>query len=237
MQQEKDSEILNNIVGIIPARGGSKSLPRKNIKLLAGKPLIAYTIEAALQSKKLNRVIVSTDDEEIADISRKYGAEVIMRPQDLAEDASPTEPAIKHVVSVLESDGYKPDIIVTLQPTSPFRTSNQIDDALDGIFFDDVDSIIGLKEVKEHPYKMKKIENNHVVPFLKIKLQSNRRQDMPQLYKENGAIYVTKYDFLMNRDKIIGGNVKPFLMSDETSIDIDTHLDFKIAECLLGDDK
>lgn len=235
MQSKKMNE--QNIVGIIPARGGSKGLPRKNIKILAGKPLIVYTIEAALHSKKLNRIIVSTEDKEIADVSREYGAEVIIRPQDLAKDTTPTEPVIKHVVSFLKSEGYKADIIVTLQPTSPFRTSNQIDDAINEICFDNVDSVIGLKEVKEHPYKMKKIENGHVVPFLKIYLQSNRRQDIPPLYKENGAIYITKYDFLMNEGKIIGGNMRPFLMSNETSIDIDTHLDFKIAECLLGDNK
>ena len=225
------------ILAIIPARGGSKGLPRKNILPLAGKPLIAYTIEAALRSKKLNRVIVSTNNEEILGVSHKYGAEVIMRPQDLAEDATPTEPVIKHAVSVLEAEGYKADIIVTLQPTSPFRTSIQIDDALKEIFSDDVDSVISLKEVTEHPYKMKMIKNGYIVPFLKIKLKSNRRQDMPTLYKENGAIYITKYDLIMNKDKIVGGNIKPFLMSDKTSIDIDTHLDLKIAECLLGDNK
>lgn len=205
--------------------------------LLDGKPLIAYTIEAALQSKKLSRVIVSTDDKEIADVSYKYGAEVVIRPQDLAEDITPTEPVICHVVSVLESEGYKANIIVTLQPTSPLRTSIQIDEALTVIFSNNVDSVIGLKEVKEHPHKMKKIENGYVVPFLKTKSQSNRRQDMPQLYKENGAVYVTKYDLLMSRKQIIGGNVKPFIMSDETSIDIDTLLDLKIAECLIGDSK
>ena len=225
------------ILAIIPARGGSKGLPRKNILPLAGKPLIAYTIEAALRSKKLNRVIVSTNNEEIGGVSHKYGAEVIMRPQDLAEDTTPTESVIKHAVSVLEAEGYKADIIVTLQPTSPFRTSIQIDDALNEIFSDDVDSVISLKEVTEHPYKMKMIENGYIVPFLKIKLKSNRRQDMPTLYKENGAIYITKYDLIMNKDKIVGGNIKPFLMSDKTSIDIDTHLDLKIAECLLGDNK
>lgn len=219
-----------NIIAIIPARGGSKGLPRKNVLPLAGKPLIVYTIEAALESKKLVRVIVSTDDEEIADISRKYGADVIMRPKELASDNTPTEPVIRHAINALKC---KVDIIVTLQPTSPFRLSSQIDDAISEIT-PDVDSVIGLKEVKEHPYKMKKIVNNQVLPFLNVKVQSNRRQDMPVLYKENGAIYVTKYDLLMNKNQIKGGIMKPFLMSEKTSIDIDTHLDFEIAEYLIG---
>ena len=219
-----------NIVGIIPARGNSRGLPHKHVLPLSGKPLIVHTINAAINSKKINRVIVSTDSQEIADISKEYGAEVIIRPQNLAMDTTPTEPVIKHAVSTIFPE---PDIIVTLQPTSPLRTAKHIDDALNEIFFDNVDSVISLKEVKEHPYKMKKIENDHVIPFLKQKLQSNRRQDLPTVYKENGAIYITKYNFFIKTGKIMGGNMKPFIMSEETSIDIDTYLDFKIAECLL----
>ena len=226
-----------NIIAIIPARGGSKGLPHKHVLPLANKPLIAYTIEAALQSKKINRVIVTTDDKQIADISRNYGSEVIIRSHDLSNDSTPTEPVIKHVVNLLDTSNYKPDIIVTLQPTSPLRTPQQIDDALSIILSNNVDSVIGLKEVKEHPYKMKKIENNYVIPFLQIKLRNNRRQDMPVLYKENGAIYITKYDLLMNENKLIGEYVKPFIMSDETSIDIDTLLDFKVVECLMESKK
>ena len=221
------------IICVIPARGGSKGLPRKNIMLLAGVPLIAYTIKSAHDSKLIDRVIVSTEDAEIAAISKEYGAEVIIRPEILAEDTTPTEPVIIHAVSVLESEGYRPNFIVTLQPTSPFKTSDQIDTAIKTILSGDFDSLIGLKEVKEHPYKMKKIEGGYVIPFIDKNVESNRRQDMPVIYKENGAIYISKYDILMKKGRIMGEKIKPFIMSEDTSLDIDTHLDFKIAECMM----
>lgn len=221
------------IICIIPARGGSKGLPGKNIKLLAGKPLIYYTIKPALDSKFVDRVIVSTEDEEIASVSRRYGAEVVRRPPDLAEDATPTEPVIVQAVLELEKEGYIPDVIVTLQATSPLRTSQQLDEAINIFLSEDADSLISLKEVKEHPFKMKKIENNYVVPFMDTGCKSNRRQDMPVIYKENGAIYISDYDTLVGQGRIKGDRIKPFIMSEETSVDIDTMLDFEIAECLI----
>jgi CMP-N-acetylneuraminic acid synthetase len=222
-----------NIICIIPARGGSKGVPKKNIRSIKGEPLISYTIRSAIKSKLLDKVIVSTEDDEIAAISKQYGAEIINRPIKLSEDETPTEPVIIHAVSVLECEGYKPDIIVTLQPTSPLRTANQIDEAVGKIMSEDVDSVISLKEVREHPYKMKRIEGDRVVPFLSLNLKSNRRQDMPILYKENGAIYVTKYELLMEKQRIIGDEAIPYIMCEKTSLDIDTELDFQLAECLL----
>lgn len=233
MKPYKEETHNTKIICIIPARGGSKGVLKKNIKLIKGEPLISYTIKSAIQSKMLDKIIVSTEDEEIASISKHYGAEIINRPEKLSEDATPTEPVIIHAVSVLESEGYKPDIVVTLQPTSPLRNANQIDEAICKIFSEDGDSVISLKEVREHPYKMKRIERGRVVPFLSLNLKSNRRQDMPVLYKENGAIYVTKYKLLTEKQRIIGKEAIPYIMCEKTSLDIDTELDFQIAECLL----
>ena len=155
-----------NILAIIPARGGSKGIPRKNIKLLAGKPLIAYSIEAAIKSEFVNRVIVSTDDDEIEQISIKYGAEVIIRPKKLAEDDSPTIDGIIHALNILEKTGYLPDIVVLLQPTSPLRTQDDVDNAI--IYYlknkDKYDSLISICEFDHSPYWSLKVDNGNLKP-------------------------------------------------------------------------
>jgi len=184
-----------NIVAIIPARGGSKRLPRKNIKLLAGKPLIAYVIRTALLSKSLNKVIVSTEDSEIKDIARQYGAEVIKRPKALAKDSSTTIDVIFHAISVLEKRGEKPDVVVCLQPTSPLQAPEDIDNAI-GLFLDsNYASVISVCDGVA-----------------------------------NGAIYVSTPKILNRTKSFYTGNVLPYRMSFERSVDIDTEEDFKLAE-------
>lgn len=226
---------MSKILSIITARGGSKGIPRKNIKMLAGKPLIAWTIEAALQSHVLNRVIVSTDDEEIAEISKKWKAEVpFLRPCDLAKDDSPTLPVLQHALSWLRSsEGYIPEVIVTLQPTSPLRRAEHIDQAIALLQKTRADSMVSVCLTEHSPYWMKRLEEDRVFPFLDGKKEYQRRQDLPPVYRINGAIYATRYEILMKENRILGEDTRALVMDRESSIDIDTPLDFKMAELIL----
>lgn len=225
------------IVAIIPARGGSKSIPYKNIKKLAGKPLIAYTIEEAIKSKTLDRVIVSTDDDRIAKVSRKYGAEVpFKRPAKLAKDTSHTPPVIKHAIKYLENkEKYKVDLVVTLQPTSPFRKAKDIDDAIEKIIKTNADSVVSICEADYPPYWMKKIKGDKVYSFVKSKIDYHllERQQLPKTYKLNGAVYVTKRDLIMKKNKIIDGDVRAIIMDPIRSIDVDSITDFLLAEVIM----
>ena len=230
---------MAKILGVITARGGSKSVPRKNIRPLAGKPLIAWTIETALQSCSLDRVIVSTDDGEIAEISREWKAEVpFLRPAELAQDDTPTLPVLQHVVSSLESsEGYVPEVIVTLQPTSPLRTTEHIDEAVSLLQKTGADSVVSVCLTEHSPYWMKRLEGGRAYPFLNGQFDNTRRQDLPPAYRVNGAIYATRYHVLMKENQILGKDTRAIVMDAESSIDIDTWLDFKIAETLLKERK
>src|SRR3989344_4589046 len=185
-------------ISIIPARGGSKSLPRKNIKKLLGKPLIAYTIEAAKKAKKLGRIFVSTEDKEIAKVAKKYGAEVIDRPIELAADDTPTYKVLQHAVRKIGNV----ETVVTLQPTSPIRDPKDIDRAIE--MLKDNDSVASVCEIDYHPYWTKKIESGLLVPFVASDKEYYRRQDMPKAYRLNGAIYVTKSNVIMEKNSIFG---------------------------------
>lgn len=227
------------ILAIIPARGGSKGILRKNIKMLAGKPLIAYTIESALQATTLDRVIVSTDDDEIAEISHKFGAEVMMRPPELAEDKTPTLPVLQDVVARLKSEGYLPDAVMTLQPTSPLRTASHINEAV-AMFVNDprADSLVSCIEVPHifHPQSvMKENDNGYMVPYMGEK-QPTRRQEKPTVFARNGAaIYITRTATLS--DYIFGGNLLAYMMDVQSSIDIDEIADFIKVEQFLDHSK
>jgi N-acylneuraminate cytidylyltransferase/CMP-N,N'-diacetyllegionaminic acid synthase len=229
---------MNNIcLGIIPARGGSKSIPHKNIREVGGKPLIAWTIEVALKSEKLDRVIVSTDDEEIALISQQWGVKVpFMRPPELARDDTPTLPVLRHAVSSLEAaESYVPDVIVVLQPTSPLRRTEHIDQAVELLLQTRADSVVSICHSKHSPYWMKRLEGNRVFPFLNDVREYTRRQDLPAVYRLNGAVYATRYGVLMKQNRILGDDTRALVMDSESSIDIDSYLDFRLAEILLAE--
>lgn len=223
------------VVGIIPARGGSKGVPRKNIRLLAGKPLIAYTIEAALAAKSLDRVIVSTDDEEIDRIAKEYGAEVpFPRPKQLAEGTTPDLPVFQHALKYLEeNENYKPDIIVHLRPTTPFKTGKLIDEAVDKLISTGADGIRTVCLVDYHPYWMKRLEDDRILPFMELDREYPRRQDLPPVYKANGVVDVTRRKFIMDEGRMLGDNVRAIFMELIPSLDIDTELDFLVAEKIL----
>jgi CMP-N-acetylneuraminic acid synthetase len=226
------------ILAVIPARGGSKGVPRKNIRPLGDKPLIAYTIETALAAQAfLHRVIVSTDDEEIAEVSRRYGVEVpFMRPAELGADKVRMVPVLQHAVRFIEEqDHICLDWILLLQPTTPFRAVEDIQAAIQLTQKGGCDSVISVVQVFEvHPILMKRIENDQLLPFSIEEKEGTRRQDyQPAAYMRNGAIYLTRRDVLMKTDSIWGKVIRPYVMPEERSVNIDSEMDFLIAEQIL----
>jgi N-acylneuraminate cytidylyltransferase/CMP-N,N'-diacetyllegionaminic acid synthase len=217
-------------------------VPGKNIKLLAGKPLIAWTVKAALQSPALDRVIVTTDSTAIAEIARNCGAEVpFLRPATLSADDTPGLAPILHAVNWLSDDhAYEPDAIVVLQPTSPFRPSSLIEQTVGLLVEQQFDAVLCLTPAKRHPYWMKTIVGGTVQPFLSLKDIPTRRQDLPAAYAISGSIYAWMRPALLRRSGPEASGATQFpdervgavVVDGAYSLDIDTELDFKIAECL-----
>ena len=229
---------LGRILAVIPARGGSKGVPRKNIRLVCGQPLIAYTIETALAARRLfHRVIVSTDDDEVASVAARCGAEVpFLRPAHLARDESPVIPMLQHAVDFIErQDGVLMDWVCLLQPTEPFRSVEDITSCLALGSAGECDSVISVVQVyATHPILMKRIERGRLVPFSIEEREGTRRQDyQPAAYMRNGAVYLTRRDVLMNRSSIWGSSIKPYVMPPDRSVSIDSELDLKLADLLM----
>ncbi len=214
------------VVAIIPARGGSKGIPRKNVKLLAGKPLISYPIAAALKAKNIDKVIVSTDDDEIAEAAKAAGAEIIRRPKILAGDSIPTLPVLIHAVKELEKRSYMPDIIVLLYATAPLVKAGYIDEGVDKIK-KGCDSVVSVCEDTRN-YKLWSSDGK---PLFKKRVN---RQKMYKIYRENGAFYIMTYDTLMKKKAITGKKTELVFMKPEESVDIDTQLDFILAEAIVN---
>ena len=226
------------ILGIIPARGGSKSMPRKNIKSLLGKPLIAWAIEALKESGVCDRVVVSTDDQEIADVAKKYGAEVpFMRPAELAQDTSPTLPVLQHAVKWLkENEAWEPDVIILTQATTPCVPAACIKDGFNLFLKSNADSVISLVEVPggySPHWQFNLKEGNEAELFVggPVKGVIRRRQDLPKTYIRNSAFYIFKTKLLFDEDPSFYGNdVCGFVMDAKYAVDIDTPEDWEIAE-------
>ena len=230
------------ILGIITARGGSKGIPGKNIKKLAGKPLIAYTIEAARTSGVFDRLIVSTDDEKIAEVARAYGCEVpFLRPAELAQDATSHIPVLQHAVSFLkEHENYASDFVMILQPTAPLRTAAHIREAAALLKTSGADSVVSVFEVPGHfhPRWQHTVDDANRLaiftgePFSQI---VRRRQDLPKTYTRNGAIYLFKTELLFDpvEPNFYGDHVAAYLMKPEESVNIDTMEDWNEAERIL----
>ena len=223
---------------IIPARGGSKGIPGKNLKPAAGKPLIAWTVETALAATLLDRVIVSTDSPEIADLARRYGAEVpFMRPAHLAQDDTPGIAPVLHAAQWLaDNEGYRPDMIMLLQPTSPLRIPEDIDRAIELIREKGADAIVSVTPVEAHPYWMKQIDGaGRMTDFIKLDQPFLRRQDLPEAYALNGAIYVVRRTVLLERETFFPENTYAYVMPAERSLDVDTTWDLYLADLVLTD--
>ena len=223
---------------IITARGGSKSIPKKNIALVGGKPLIAWTIQTALRSSALSRVIVSTDDKEIAEVARKWGAETpFLRPAELAQDNSPHIPVVVQAIQWLEShESAKPDFILLLQPTLPLRTTEDIDNAIQLMFEKDADCIVSICEASSHPYLTKRITpDGRLQDFVKTPEGYLSRQTLRSAYSLNGAIYLARRDVFINKQTFYTDNTYAYIMPPERSLDIDTPWDLYLADLILRD--
>ena len=215
-------------LAIIPARGGSKRLPRKNILDLCGKPLISWSIEAALKSKYISKVVVSSDDEEILNISSNFGADIIKRPYELANDTATTFDAIKHTIDNLE----KYDYIILLQPTSPLRNEKHIDEAIELLEEKQADAIVSVCEMDHSPLWSNTLpKDGNMNNFLRDEVLNKRSQDLEKYYRVNGAVYICKTDKLLeNKSFFLKDNIFAYIMDRKSSIDIDEEIDFLFAE-------
>ena len=225
------------VLAIVPARGGSKGVPRKNVRLLAGKPLIAYTIQAAQSAARVARLLVSTDDAGIAEVARQWGADVpFMRPAHLAVDHAAQVDVVIHALAEAERlDGVTYPYVILLQPTAPLRTSQDTDSSLDLLIKSGCDSVISYCRVeREHPYYMATIEDGHPRPVLDAPPGVTARQQYPPVYLRNGAIYAVRREVLLAQRSFYGTDVRAYVMPYERSVNIDTLFDFALAEFLLS---
>lgn len=234
---------MSNIVGIIPARGGSVGVPLKNIKKLNGRPLIEYTIKAALESQVLDRIIVSTDHKDIAEVSKNCGAEVpFVRPDDISEDVD-TEYVLQHAIKFMEDEGYDVDAVVLLQPTSPFRKPETIKKCVE-LYKNETssDSVVSVNNVEGfRPEWMMSINDNkkispYATPFTykgESVIRLAARQSFPDLYRMNGSVWVTSRDLIMNDCLVVGPNAYSVVTDDIEAVDIDTEVDFIISDSLM----
>jgi N-acylneuraminate cytidylyltransferase len=214
-------------IAFIPARGGSKRLPRKNLRSLGGYPLIAHSIAAAKSCARIDRCVVSTDDDEIAAVAEAYGATVIQRPKELATDVATTGSVAAHLLERLADEGVTPEVIVTLQPTCPLRPRSLIETALDLFAEGPVDSVVSVTRTSQ---KLGLIEDGWFVPTYPVGIRS---QDMRHAYFENGLIYVSRGDVVSRTGNLFGERVRPLIVEPlYAMVDIDTDLDFSIAEFL-----
>jgi len=225
------------IVAVIPARGGSKGIPLKNIAQLGKKSLIEHTISQALNSKLIDLIIVSSDNDSILKIAKKYakhGVKVEKRPKKLANDNSTTVSVLKHVLSDLNKTNIFPDFIITLQPTSPFRKNNLIDKAISKLIESKRDSLISISQANHSPFKMFKIEHNRLKKlFPQNKFNNLPRQKLPVIFRENGNIYITSPKLIKN-NRIIGTNPEFLILDQWQSVDIDEKFDLDIARILIN---
>ncbi|MFT9494662.1 cytidylyltransferase domain-containing protein [Anaerosolibacter sp.] len=223
------------IAAIIPARGGSKGIPKKNIKLLNGKPLISYSITEAQKSSYITDVYVSTDDQEIARISEAYGAKVpYLRPSNLSIDSSPTIDSILHMTEWLLTSGNKiPEYICVLQCTSPLTKASDIDGTIKKLIETGMDGAVSICEAEVNPYWTNVFKGDRLEYFIEEGKNITRRQDLPEIFRLNGAIYVVKTEVLLSERTLEPKNITGYVMSNESSIDIDTMQDFMLAEFLM----
>lgn len=236
MNQSPDGSSLR-VLGVIPARGGSKGVPRKNLKKLAGRPLLRYTAEAALAATRLSRVVLTTENEEIARIGRQCGLDVpFLRPDSLAQDETPMLPVIQHCVRTLEEAGDRYDAICLLQPTTPLRRAEDIDNCIRLLAESDADSVISMLPVplELNPHWVWFSDSNG---YLRIATGEDspipRRQDLPAAWHREGSIYVTRRDILIERNTLYGIRTIGYLMDPEKSVNIDTPEDWERAERMI----
>lgn len=225
-----------SIIAVVPARGGSKGVPRKNIRPLCGKPLIAYAIQAGLRSPSVDRVIVSTDDDEIAAVAVEYGAEVpFIRPAGLAGDEVPDKPVFVHALSWLEENGYMPDFVLNLRATTPLKSVGDIESVIEKWARTDCDCVRTVTRAKHHPYWMIRPVGDRCERFIReIDPDSYyQRQLLPAAYYFNGVVDGFSRESVMNGDTLFHGDMRFVEVPEERAVDIDTELDLKLCEFLM----
>ncbi|MGH7829466.1 MAG: cytidylyltransferase domain-containing protein [Candidatus Binatia bacterium] len=229
------------ILAVIPARGGSRRVPKKNIRLLAGKPLLAYTVEVALKTRCIDRMIVSTDDAEIARIAEEYGAEVpFLRPAELARDDTPDQPVLRHALECLkQKEGYEPDLVLNLRPTTPFKTPEIIEAVVRRCLETHADIVRTMSRVQSvhHPYWMYRVsEEGWASPFVEgIRVSDYyRSQLLPPVYRINGVVDAVKAGLVTNGSLLDNQKMAVVIVPEEVSVDTDTELDFALCEALIS---
>lgn len=222
-------------VAIVPARGGSKSVPRKNVRDLGGKPLLAWSIDVARAVPQVDRVIVSTDDEEIAAVARRFGAEAYPRPAELATDTALVLDAVRDLLDTLRAEGFEPRYGTLLEPTCPFRSVDDVRGCLDLLADDAVDSAATFVAAKLNPHRAWRVEGHTPVPYIEGADPWQPRQKLPAAYQLSGGVYAFRADRLTaDTPSILFGNAAAVVVPPERSIDIDDALDFALAEAVLA---
>lgn len=223
-----------DIVAIIPARGGSKGLPRKNLRVVGGMSLVAHAVRAGLESSRVDATYVSTEDKEIAAAALQYGARLITRPADLATDTAQNDSVLRHALQTIRDDGHAPKTLVLLQPTSPFRRASHVDAALELFEKSAAASVISICDADHHPGKAVRLEDGLIEPFTNDRDMEARRQDMTPVYRQNGAIYVTDVAYFLESNRLFRRPCQGYRMSRRESIDIDDEFDLQFAEFIAG---
>lgn len=229
------------VLGITAARGGSKGVPGKNIRLLHGVPMLAYTIREAKKSKKITRYVVSTDDDGIASVAREYGAEVQLRPERLAQDDTPMIDVIQYVIRQCEAEeGELYDAVADLRCTNPLKVVSDIDGAIEKLELTGADGVIGVNKLDDHhPARIKRVFQDRLIDFAWPEPKASLRQELqPDAFIRNGSMYIIIREALMNGVLIQGSdNLRPYYMPLERSINVDNELDLLLVEAILGRDR
>ncbi|PLX68537.1 MAG: CMP-N-acetlyneuraminic acid synthetase [Denitrovibrio sp.] len=223
------------VLGLVIARGGSKGLPGKNLLELGGKPLVCHSIDAGLNSEYIDDVVISTEDEAIADVARKCGCKVpFMRPDELATDSAKSIDVIKYALEALIEIGDIYDYFVLLQPTTPFRDASHIDDCLRMLSDKDADSVVSVTEAEHHTLWMNELpEDMCMKGFIRPEAENKNRQDLPKHYRINGGVYAVRCSYMLSTMKLYSDRSYAYLMDNESSIDIDNSLDFELAKLVI----
>lgn len=225
------------LFALIPARGGSKGLIRKNLRKFRGTPLVAHAVETARRVAGLERVVVSTDDPEIAEVARRAGADVpFMRPSELATDATPTLPVVQHAVRWLEAHGAGVDAVVLLQATSPLRTPQQVQAVIRKFVDTGADSVTTVCAVEHSPYWMQRLDGDRLRPLMPEGQRYGRRQDLPPVYRLTGAVYVTRRDVVMEQGRLLGDDTRAVVVGPRESVDVDDELDLRLCELIAAEE-
>lgn len=234
--KSRDPRLEGPVLGLIPARGGSKGIPRKNVRPLAGKPLLLYTCETAKRSRSLGRIVCSTEDEEIAELARASGVEVpFARPMELALDKTPMIDVVRHALQTLALDGYMPSILVLLQPTAPLRNERHVDEAVELLRSSTADSVVSVVEVPHqfHPGFILRLDGGRLMFYEEGGEGRTRRQDLEPAYSRNGAVYACWRQTVEAFGNLYGKDCRPYLMTAEESVNLDDEDDWGRAEMLL----